>query len=61
MVIVGFVARRWQKLNYAELCGLLAGSMTDPPALAFAQQTIVDEDARQLLADRLMQQRCRDR
>ncbi len=39
LVLVGLVARAWQKLNYAELCGLLAGSMTDPPALAFAQQT----------------------
>lgn len=39
LVIVGLVARAWKKLNYAELCGLLAGSMTDPPALAFAQQT----------------------
>jgi putative transport protein len=24
------------KLNYLTVCGLLAGSMTDPPALAFA-------------------------
>lgn len=39
LLIVGLVARAWKKLNYAELCGLLAGSMTDPPALAFAQQT----------------------
>ena len=39
LLIIGFVARAWKKLNYAELCGLLAGSMTDPPALAFAQQT----------------------
>ncbi len=39
LLLVGFVARAWRKLNYAELCGLLAGSMTDPPALAFAQQT----------------------
>lgn len=39
LLIVGFVARRWRRLNYAELCGLLAGSMTDPPALAFAQQS----------------------
>lgn len=39
LVVVGVVARAWKKLNYAELCGLLAGSMTDPPALAFAQQT----------------------
>ncbi len=39
LVTVGLLARAWKKLNYAELCGLLAGSMTDPPALAFAQQT----------------------
>lgn len=39
LVIVGLLARWWKKLNYAELCGLLAGSMTDPPALAFAQET----------------------
>lgn len=24
------------KMNYLTLCGMLAGSMTDPPALAFA-------------------------
>ncbi len=30
------VARRWLKLNFLTVCGLLAGSMTDPPALAFA-------------------------
>lgn len=39
ILCVGLLARLWKKLNYAELCGLLAGSMTDPPALAFAQQT----------------------
>lgn len=39
LLVVGLTARLWQKLNFAELCGLLAGSMTDPPALAFAQQT----------------------
>ena len=39
LLIIGLVARAWKKINYAELCGLLAGSMTDPPALAFAQQT----------------------
>jgi putative transport protein len=38
LMIVGLIARAWKKLNYAELCGLLAGSMTDPPALAFSQQ-----------------------
>ena len=39
LVVIGVFVRAWKKLNYAELCGLLAGSMTDPPALAFAQQT----------------------
>lgn len=39
LLVVGFLARRIWKVNYAELCGLLSGSMTDPPALAFAQQT----------------------
>jgi putative transport protein len=39
LIVIGLLARAWKKLNYAELCGLLAGSMTDPPALAFAQQT----------------------
>lgn len=38
LATVGIVARLWKKLNYAELCGMLAGSMTDPPALAFAQE-----------------------
>lgn len=29
-------ARRWLRLDHASLSGLLAGSMTDPPALAYA-------------------------
>lgn len=36
LLIVGFVARMAYGLNYLSLCGLLAGSTTDPPALAFA-------------------------
>ena len=43
LLTVGLVARAWRKTNYAELCGLLAGSMTDPPALAFAQQTTASD------------------
>ena len=31
-------ARKWLKLNYLTLAGVLAGSMTDPPALAFANK-----------------------
>jgi putative transport protein len=36
LLLVGLIARRWLKLNYMSICGLIAGSMTDPPALAFA-------------------------
>lgn len=36
LLIVGLAARAVFKLNYLSVCGLLAGSMTDPPALAFA-------------------------
>lgn len=38
MLVVGIVGRRWVKLNYLTLVGVLAGSMTDPPALAFANK-----------------------
>lgn len=36
LMIVGVLARLYAKMNYLSICGLLAGSMTDPPALAFA-------------------------
>ncbi|MFA6003765.1 MAG: TrkA C-terminal domain-containing protein, partial [Elusimicrobiota bacterium] len=36
LAVVAAVARLKYKLNYFSLCGLLAGSMTDPPALSFA-------------------------
>jgi putative transport protein len=36
LVIMGIIARLVVKLNFLSICGLLAGSMTDPPALAFA-------------------------
>ena len=39
ILIMGFVARKVLKLNYFTLMGLIAGSNTDPPALAFANQT----------------------
>ncbi|HSV30342.1 MAG TPA: putative transporter [Candidatus Omnitrophota bacterium] len=38
LLIVGLVGYWLTKTNYLSLCGILAGSMTDPPALAFAQQ-----------------------
>lgn len=37
MLLVGLIGRGVFKLNYLTLCGLMSGSMTDPPALAFAQ------------------------
>lgn len=40
---VALVARAWWKLNFVSLCGLLAGSMTDPPALAFANGVVGSE------------------
>lgn len=36
LLTVGILARMLVKMNYLTLCGMLAGSMTDPPALAFA-------------------------
>jgi putative transport protein len=36
LLAVGLLARGVTGMNYTTLCGLLAGSMTDPPALAFA-------------------------
>lgn len=42
---VALLARAVGKLNYLTLCGLLAGSMTDPPALAFANALHPTSDA----------------
>jgi len=36
LLIVGIIARKYFKKTYFEICGLLAGASTDPPALAFA-------------------------
>jgi putative transport protein len=36
ILIVGVIARSIYRLNFLSLCGLLAGAMTDPPALAYA-------------------------
>ncbi|MEN9469132.1 MAG: hypothetical protein RL630_865 [Verrucomicrobiota bacterium] len=43
LLVVGLFARLVLKLNFVSLCGLIAGSMTDPPALAFAN-TIAKSD-----------------
>jgi len=36
LVSVGLIARKFLRIDYPTICGVLAGSMTDPPALAFA-------------------------
>ncbi len=36
LLIIGFIARKGLKLDYFTLMGLIAGSTTDPPALAYA-------------------------
>jgi Predicted permease len=44
LIVVGIAARVLLKMNFVVLSGLIAGSMTDPPALAFAN-TFVKSDA----------------
>jgi putative transport protein len=44
LIVVGIVARVLLKMNFVVLSGLIAGSMTDPPALAFAN-TLIKSDA----------------
>ncbi|WP_282786647.1 putative transporter [Flavobacterium croceum] len=36
LITVGIIAKKYFKKNFFEICGLLAGASTDPPALAFA-------------------------
>jgi putative transport protein len=44
LLLAGIFARIAWKMNFADLSGLLAGSMTDPPALAFAS-SVAGSDA----------------
>jgi putative transport protein len=43
LLIIGFYSRKFLGKNYLEICGLLAGSMTDPPALAYANSIAQSE------------------
>jgi putative transport protein len=43
LILAGVFGRMVLKCNYASTCGLLAGSMTDPPALAFAGQMLASD------------------
>jgi putative transport protein len=38
LAITALVSRLIYKLNYLEICGLMAGASTDPPALSFSTQ-----------------------
>ncbi|EJX06062.1 potassium uptake protein TrkA [gut metagenome] len=44
LLIIGAIARLYYKVNYFTLMGLIAGSNTDPPALAYAGQ-VTNSDA----------------
>jgi putative transport protein len=44
LMLIGIFARAFLKMNFIDLSGLLVGSMTDPPALAFASN-IAGSDA----------------
>ena len=48
LITVGLLARIFAKMNYLTLCGMLAGSMTDPPALAFANNLHATSGAAEL-------------
>ncbi|MBQ2362649.1 MAG: putative transporter [Bacteroidaceae bacterium] len=39
ILIIGLIGKLYYKINYFTLMGLIAGANTDPPALAFANQT----------------------
>ena len=39
ILLVGIFARKVFKLNYLTLMGVIAGSMTNPPALAYSNAT----------------------
>lgn len=43
LLITGIAARLFAKLNFLTICGVVAGSMTDPPALTFAN-SLSDSD-----------------
>jgi putative transport protein len=43
LLIIGFYSRTILKKNYLDICGLLSGSMTDPPALAYANSIAMSD------------------
>lgn len=45
LIIYGTIAYRFCRVNYLSMCGMLSGSMTDPPALAFANGMYKNSEA----------------
>lgn len=43
LLIVGFIARGHDKINFLTIMGLCSGSYTDPPALAFANNSTAND------------------
>lgn len=43
LLIMGFIGRKFAKINYYTLMGLMAGSTTDPPALAYSNSVAVND------------------
>ncbi len=43
LIIMGIIGRKFAKLNYYTLMGLMAGSTTDPPALAYSNSVSVND------------------
>ncbi len=48
LMVTAFVAKLILKVDFLTLCGLLSGSMTDPPALAFANAMAKNSEAQSL-------------
>jgi putative transport protein len=43
LITIGIIGRKIFKINYFTIIGMIAGSMTDPPALAYANSTTVND------------------
>ncbi len=43
LLVIGIIARGCYKINYLTIMGLLSGSCTDPPALAFANNSTAND------------------
>jgi putative transport protein len=44
LLIMGSIGRKFAKINYFTLMGLMAGSSTNPPALAYSNSLAVNDE-----------------